>query len=118
MWFKGMAYLLAHNASSSLHATANIFNWNEVDSATLDTYSLRDNINASIVGLNTISPHFQHVTNIFKEDKMAAIYRYASNNSIPTPGTVSAARDPIVQQVLGALVKLNGTGRSPSAREL
>jgi hypothetical protein len=96
MWFNGMAYLLDHNASSSLHTTANIFVWNEIDLDTLDTCSLCININASIVGLNTISRHFQHVTNIFKEEKMAAIYRYASNNSIHTPGTVASASDPLV----------------------
>jgi hypothetical protein len=116
MWFQGMAYLLNHNASSSIHAAENLFVWNEIESSALTVYHLCDNINASIAGLNAISPHSQHVTNIFKQEKTAAFYRYASNNTIAPQGNAPATSD--ITQVLEALVKSNtGTTHTTTSNE-
>ena len=101
-WFQGMAYLHANNAGSSINSTLTIFDWNDVDATNFVGYHLQTSINVVINGLNTFSPHFYHVNNIFKEERAAALYRYASTNAAPSAAAAppTNAPDPQMQQAL------------------
>jgi hypothetical protein len=56
-------------------------------------------------------PHFLHVNNIFKEEKAAAIYRYASANTVPPVGGTTPPNPPNdqLQQALIALLNKSAT---------
>jgi hypothetical protein len=104
-WFQGMVYLHSNNAGSSINLASTLFDWNDIDASHFSRYNLQTSIYANINGLSTISPHFLHVNNVFKEERAAALYHYASTNIAPPVDGATPTGEPN-DQVLQALIAL------------